>query len=343
MLLSVRNLVTSFRTDAGVIRALDGVSFDVARGTTLGIVGESGSGKTVASLSILGLVQTPPGFIESGEILFGGQDLLKLEERDMRAIRGRKISMIFQEPMTSLNPVYTAGHQIAEVFRLHQRASSSEAKKRTIEMLGRVGIASPEARFDAFPHEMSAGMRQRVMIAMALACEPELLIADEPTTALDVTIQAQILDLLRNLQQKSKMSIVFVTHDLGVVAEFAQDLVVMYAGKVLEQGAVSDLLARPNHPSTEGLLRSVAMLSSGKRGADNPSSRLPAIPGAAPDRTQLSSGCRFAERCSYVEPKCRASEPPLVEVEVDGLRIQRERRTRCFFADKVGAEKADAP
>ena len=342
MLLSVRNLVTSFRTDAGVVRAVDGVSFDVARGTTLGIVGESGSGKTVTSLSILRLVQTPPAFIESGEILYGAQDLLKLDERDMRAIRGRKISMIFQEPMTSLNPVYTAGHQIAEVFRLHQNASASEAKKRTIEMLGQVGIASPETRFDAFPHEMSAGMRQRVMIAMALACEPELLIADEPTTALDVTIQAQILDLLRNLQQKTKMSIVFVTHDLGVVAEFAQDLVVMYAGKVVEQGAVSDVLARPKHPYTEGLLRCVATLTGGRRGADHPSSRLPTIPGAPPDRTALPSGCRFAERCSYVEAKCRASEPPLFDVEVDGLRIARERYTRCFFADKVGADGVDA-
>jgi oligopeptide/dipeptide ABC transporter ATP-binding protein len=342
LLLSVRNLVTSFRTDAGVVRAVDGVSFDVTGGTTLGIVGESGSGKTVTSLSILRLVQ-PPGFIESGEILYGGQDLLKLDERDMRAIRGRKISMIFQEPMTSLNPVYTAGHQIAEVFRIHQKVSGAEAKTRTIEMLRRVGIASPDTRFDSFPHEMSAGMRQRVMIAMALACEPELLIADEPTTALDVTIQAQILDLLRASQEKSKMSIIFVTHDLGVVAEFAQELVVMYAGKVVEQGGVSDVLARPKHPYTEGLLRSVATLGSGRRGADNPLSRLPTIPGAAPDRTALLKGCRFAERCSYVEAKCSASEPPLSEVEVDGLRIARERRTRCFFADRVGAGKVDAP
>jgi peptide/nickel transport system ATP-binding protein len=341
LLLSVRNLVTSFRMDAGVIRAVDGVSFDVARGTTLGIVGESGSGKTVTALSILRLVDAP-GFIESGEVFYGDKDLLKLEEREMRAIRGRKISMIFQEPMTSLNPVYSAGHQIAEVFRLHQGSSGADAKKRAIEMLDRVGIASPRARFDAFPHEMSAGMRQRVMIAMALACEPELLIADEPTTALDVTIQAQILDLLRNLQDKTKMSIVFVTHDLGVVAEFAQDLAVMYAGKVVEQGGVSDVLARPKHPYTEGLLRSVTALASGRRGTDHPSNRLPTIPGAVPDRRLRFDGCRFVDRCSYVEAKCRASEPPLLEVEVDGLRIARERRTRCYFSERVGAGKADA-
>jgi oligopeptide/dipeptide ABC transporter ATP-binding protein len=263
--------------------------------------------------------------------------LLKLEERDMRAVRGRKISMIFQEPMTSLNPVYSAGHQIAEVLRLHQKASAAQARKRTIEMLRMVGIASPEARFDAFPHELSAGMRQRVMIAMALACEPELLIADEPTTALDVTIQAQILDLLRNLQDKMKMSIIFITHDLGVVAEFAQQLVVMYAGKVVEQGAVSEVLTRPKHPYTEGLLRSLVELGKGRaQGSDDRGARLPTIPGSVPDLARLPSGCRFAARCSYVQPKCKESEPPLAEMDAAIIPRADERRSRCFFADKVG-------
>jgi oligopeptide/dipeptide ABC transporter ATP-binding protein len=337
-LLSVRNLVTTFRTDAGVIRAVDGVSFEVARGSTLGIVGESGSGKTVSALSILRLLPTPPANIESGEVLYGGQNLLTLEERDMRAIRGRKISMVFQEPMTSLNPVYTAGHQIAEVIRLHQKASSAEAKKRAIDMLHLVGIASPSARFDAFPHELSAGMRQRVMIAMALACEPELLIADEPTTALDVTIQAQILDLLRNLQAKMKMSILFISHDLGVVAEFAQHIVVMYAGTVVEEGTVRDVLTRPRHPYTEALLRSIAALGEGHaKGADDRLARLPAIPGTVPDLGHLPPGCRFATRCSYVAPKCKEAEPALCEVDADIIPRADGQRSRCYFADKVGA------
>jgi oligopeptide/dipeptide ABC transporter ATP-binding protein len=336
-LLSVRNLVTSFHTDDGVVRAVDGVSFDVARGSTLGIVGESGCGKTVSALSILRLLPTPSGRIESGEVLYGEKNLLALDERDMRAIRGRKISMIFQEPMTSLNPVYTAGHQIAEVIRLHQKASAREAKKRTIEMLRTVGIGSPESRFDSFPHELSAGMRQRVMIAMALACEPELLIADEPTTALDVTIQAQILDLLRNLQDKMKMSIIFITHDLGVVAEFAQRLVVMYAGKVVEEGGVRDVLTRPRHPYTEGLLRSIAALENGRpEGSDDRLARLPTLPGAVPDLAHLPPGCRFTPRCSYAEPKCSASEPALSEVDADIIPRADSQRSRCFFADKVG-------
>ena len=337
-LLSVRNLVTSFRTDDGVVRVVDGVSFDVDRGTTLGIVGESGCGKTVSALSILRLLPSPPAQIESGEILYDGKNLVTLDEREMRAIRGRKISMVFQEPMTSLNPVYTAGHQIAEVIRLHQKASAAEAKKRTIEMLRTVGIASPEARFDAFPHELSAGMRQRVMIAMALACEPELLIADEPTTALDVTIQAQILDLLRNLQDKMKMSIIFITHDLGVVAEFAQQLVVMYAGRVVEEGAVKDVMARPRHPYTEGLLRSVAALDMGRsKGADDRRARLPTLPGAVPELAHLLRGCRFAPRCSYAEAKCSESEPSLDEVDASIIPRSDRQRSRCFFVDKMRA------
>jgi oligopeptide/dipeptide ABC transporter ATP-binding protein len=357
-LLSVRNLVTSFRTPTGTVRVVDGVSFEVPRGTTVGIVGESGSGKTVTSLSIMRLVPAPAGTIESGEVLFDGQDLLKLDERAMCDIRGRKIAMVFQEPMTSLNPVYSVGHQIAEVLRLHRPVGGREARKRAVDMLRLVGIASPENRYDSFPHEFSAGMRQRAMIAMALACEPELLIADEPTTALDVTVQAQILDLLRNLQEKLKMSIVFISHDLGVIAEFAQYLVVMYAGKVVEQGRASDVLAKPRHPYTEGLLRSIAALAEGRRrGPEERKARLPTIPGGVPDLANLPPGCRFADRCSYVETRCRESEPDLFDVRPpavsrrpsgissapptasDAPRVASDvpHRSRCFFADKVGA------
>jgi oligopeptide/dipeptide ABC transporter ATP-binding protein len=337
-LLSVRNLVTSFRTDAGVIRAVDGVSFDMKRGRTLGLVGESGSGKTMSALSILRLVPEPNGIIESGQILYEGKDLLQLAERDMRAVRGRRISMVFQEAMTALNPVYSVGHQITEVLKLHHQASGSEAKARAIEMLRKVGIAAPEMRYGSFAHELSAGMRQRVMIAMALACEPDLLIADEPTTALDVTIQAQVLDLLRALQDTMKMSILFISHDLGVIAEFAQDLAVMYAGQIIEQGAVADVLTSPKHPYTEALLRSVTALANGKGGQGGErGARLPTLPGTVPDLARPPSGCRFAERCGYVESKCRDSAPALDEVEIDGLGIAEPRRSRCFFADKVSA------
>jgi len=337
--LSVRNLVTSFRTDAGVVRAVDGLSLDVERGSTLGIVGESGCGKTVASLSIMRLVPTPTETIESGEILYDGTDLQKISEREMRSLRGRKISMIFQEPMTSLNPVYTVGHQIVEVIKLHQKVSRGEARKRAIEMLRLVGMASPETRAETYPHQLSGGMRQRVMIAMALACEPELLIADEPTTALDVTIQAQILDLLRVLQQKMKMSIILITHDLGVVAEFAQKMVVMYAGRVVEQGSVREVFERPKHPYTEGLLRSIPPLGSSRvRGAGR--TRLPAIPGAPLDLLRLMPGCRFESRCSYAEARCRQDEPgldPIAGQEGGRASSGDERRSRCFFSDRVGA------
>jgi oligopeptide/dipeptide ABC transporter ATP-binding protein len=333
-LLAVRNLVTSFKTDAGVVRAVDGVSFDVPKGSTVGIVGESGCGKSVTSLSIMRLIPSPPGQIESGEILFNGQDVLKLGEREMRSMRGHKISMIFQEPMTSLNPVYTVGSQIIEVVRLHQRVSRSEAKKRAVEMLHLVGIASPETRVDSYPHQLSGGMRQRVMIAMALACEPELLIADEPTTALDVTIQAQILDLLRRLQEKMNMSVILITHDLGIVAEFAQSMVVMYAGRVVEQGPVAEIFAHPKHPYTEGLLRSIPPLGKSRAEGSGRPARLPTIKGILPDLSKLPKGCRFEDRCSYTQDRCRESEPELISLEAanDGTR-----RSRCFFADKVGA------
>jgi len=338
-LLTVRHLCTSFRTNAGVVRAVDDVSFDVPKGGTVGIVGESGCGKTVASLSLMRLVP-PSGQIESGEVLLSGQDLLKLSERDMRALRGRKISMIFQEPMTSLNPVYTVGSQIAEVLKLHQKLSRIDARKKTIEMLKLVGIASPETRSDAYPHQLSGGMRQRVMIAMALACEPDLLIADEPTTALDVTIQAQILDLLRSLQAKLGMSVIFITHDLGVVAEFAQDLVVMYAGRVVETGSVREVFRAPKHPYTEGLLKTLPPSQSRARGSAARPARLPTIEGMLPDLLHLPKGCRFRDRCRYAEATCSDAEPDLLSVVTAADTAPADeatRRSRCFFFERVGA------
>jgi peptide/nickel transport system ATP-binding protein len=308
VLLRVRDLVTSFRTDRGTLRAVDHVSFDVPAASTVALVGESGCGKSVTALSILRLVATPPGRIESGEIAFEGRDLLQLPERAMRAVRGNQVSMIFQEPMTSLNPVYTVGWQIMEAIRLHQKKSRRDARARAVELLGLVGIPEPETHVDAYPHQLSGGQRQRVMIAMALACEPKLLIADEPTTALDVTIQAQILELLRELQQRLAMSILLITHDLGVVAENARHVVVMYAGQVVENAPVRDLFAHPMHPYTHGLLESVP---SAKPSA---SRRLRTIEGMVPDLRDLAAGCRFADRCPLRIDKCLLDEPPLDEV-----------------------------
>jgi oligopeptide/dipeptide ABC transporter ATP-binding protein len=315
MLLRVRDLVTSFRTDAGPLRAVDGVSFDVPEGKTVGLVGESGCGKSVTSLSILRLVPSPPGRIEAGAIEFNERDLTKLTEREMQAIRGNHISMIFQEPMTSLNPVYTVGTQIVEAIRLHQKKSRREAWERATEMLRLVGIASPETNVQAYPHQLSGGQRQRVMIAMALACEPKLLIADEPTTALDVTIQAQILELLRSLQTKMKMSILLITHDLGVVAEYADHVVVMYAGKIVESAPTAEIFARPRHPYTRGLLASIPRAPTARGGgADEKRARLPTIEGMVPDLRHLPRGCRFAERCSMAIDACTKDEPALVDV-----------------------------
>jgi oligopeptide/dipeptide ABC transporter ATP-binding protein len=329
-LLGVRNLTTSFFTDSGRLRAVDDVSFDVQPGQTLAVVGESGCGKTVTALSIMRLIETPPGKIESGEIQFDGRDLLKLPERDMRAIRGDQISMIFQEPMTSLNPVYTVGSQVAEAVRIHRQQSRRAARERAVEMLKLVGIPSPEERVDSYPHQLSGGMRQRVMIAMALSCDPKLLIADEPTTALDVTIQAQILDLLRTLQSELGMSIMFITHDLGVVAEFATEVVVMYAGRVVETGPVEQIFAAPLHPYTRGLLHSVPPMAVADL-ADRPR-RLPTIEGMVPNLTDLSPGCRFAERCAL-----RAEAPPGHErctTEEPELRVLSDgRRSRCHFSE----------
>jgi peptide/nickel transport system ATP-binding protein len=326
-LLSVRGLVTSFRTDAGTLRAVDDVSFDVPPRSTVGLVGESGCGKSVTSLSIMRLVPDPPGRIEAGQILFQGKDLLALPEREMRKLRGDRLSMIFQEPMTSLNPVYTVGAQIAEVVRLHQKKSRSDARARAVEMLRVVGIPSPETRVDSYPHQLSGGMRQRVMIAMALACEPKLLIADEPTTALDVTIQAQVLELLRRLQKLLGMSVVLITHDLGVVAEFADRVVVMYAGRVVEEGAVDEVFQRPRHPYTRGLLRSIPPFGE----VANRPRRLPTIEGVVPDLRALPVGCRFQDRCPDVIDVCRKVEPEILPIdgETPG------RRSRCHRASEL--------
>lgn len=308
-LLEVRDLVTAFHTDEGVVRAVDGVSFTVAQGSTVGVVGESGCGKSVTSLSILRLLATPPARYERGEILFRGRNLLTMSEKEMRGVRGNRISMVFQEPMTSLNPVYTVGQQIAEAIQLHQKANRKEAREKSIEMLRLVGIPAPEERVDAYPHQLSGGMRQRVMIAMALSCEPELLIADEPTTALDVTIQAQILELLGKLRRKMGMSVLLITHDLGVVAEFAESVVVMYAGKVVETAPTVALFEKPLHPYSRGLLESVPSF-----GDNAHKRRLPTIQGMVPDLANVPAGCRFRERCGDAIDLCAHTEPPLREV-----------------------------
>jgi peptide/nickel transport system ATP-binding protein len=312
-ILEVKNLRTSFFSDEGEVKAVDDVSFNVFAGKTLGIVGESGCGKSVTSLSIMRLIPNPPGRTVGGEVLYKGQDLLKLDIGKMRSIRGNEISMIFQEPMTSLNPVFTVGNQICEAISLHQDLSKSETRNKAIEMLKLVGIPSPEKRVDEYPHQLSGGMRQRVMIAMALSCNPNILIADEPTTALDVTIQAQILDLLRDLQQKVGMALILITHDLGVVAEMADEVVVMYAGKVVEQGEVREMFGNPKMPYTRGLLNSIPILSKDSTGKVK-KKRLETIPGIVPNMLHLPQGCRFQERCSYVIDKCKEREPELREI-----------------------------
>lgn len=328
-LLEIEHLVTSFTIGGRKVRAVDDVGLSVLRGETLALVGESGCGKSVTALSTLRLVPSPPGTIESGRILFDGRNLLDLDDASMRAVRGNRIAMIFQEPMTSLNPVYTVGSQIAEALRLHRNQGKRAARERTQELLGLVGIPSPSESIDAYPHQLSGGMRQRVMIAMALACDPDLLIADEPTTALDVTIQAQILELLQRLQQSTNMSILFITHDLGIVAQFADRVVVMYAGRVVESAAVVDLFSAPWHPYTRGLLNSVPALAA-RHSRTIADKRLPAIEGSVPTPGQSVPGCRFAERCSrrtqLGEDARRCSlEEPLLQSS-DG-----QRSVRCHF------------
>jgi peptide/nickel transport system ATP-binding protein len=320
-LLAIRDLVTEFRTDRGVVRAVDGVTFEIAARGTLGVVGESGCGKSVTALSVMRLVASP-GRVASGTIEYAGTNLLTLPDEKMRAIRGNRIAMIFQEPMTSLNPVYTVGEQVGEAVRLHQKKSKAEARKISIEMLELVGIPSPAERVDNYPHQLSGGMRQRVMIAMALACKPDLLIADEPTTALDVTIQAQILDLLKKLQQELGMSILLITHDLGVVAETCDEVVVMYAGRVVEQAATRTLFSSPRHHYTAGLLRSVPAYGETDH-AEGHETRLQEIPGMVPALSDLPKGCKFVERCPAAQQKCRDVEPELVQLGAS--------RVRCHF------------
>jgi peptide/nickel transport system ATP-binding protein len=309
-LLDIRGLRTHFAAEDGMVRAVDGVDLALDAGETLGVVGESGCGKTVTALSVLKLIPMPPGRIVGGEILWRGRDLVPLQADDMRAIRSKEIAIVFQEPMTSLNPVYTVGEQIAEVIRLHEGLGRRAALARTVEMLRLVHIPNPERRVHDYPHQFSGGMRQRVMIAMALSCNPKLLIADEPTTALDVTIQAQILELLAEMKSRFGMSVMLITHAMGVVAETAQRVVVMYAGKVVEEAPVGELFAAPRHPYTQGLIRSIPRLDlAAKR-----KTRLEAIPGVVPSLVDPPPGCRFAPRCRFASAACTEAVPPLREV-----------------------------
>jgi oligopeptide/dipeptide ABC transporter ATP-binding protein len=321
VLIRVRDLRTWFFLDEGVAKAVDGVSFVVRRGHTLGLVGESGCGKSVTSLSILRLIQSPPGKIVGGSVEFDGKNLLDLSYREMRHIRGNRIAMIFQEPMTSLNPVFTVGFQIMEALVLHQKLSARAARERTLQMLREVGIPSPDVRIDEYPHQMSGGMKQRVMIAMALACNPALLIADEPTTALDVTIQAQILRLLKRLQRLHGMAILFITHDLGVIAENADEVAVMYASKIVEKADVAELFRRPFHPYTVGLFRSLPRL--GREGE-----RLAVIPGTVPNPLEFPLGCKFHPRCFMAQDICKTREPELRDVAPGHT-------SACHFAEKL--------
>ena len=327
-LLAVENLRTYFDTEAGVARAVDGVSFSLSAGKTLAVVGESGCGKTVTALSILQLVPMPPGRFESGEIRFRGQDILKLSPQELRKLRGGDIAMIFQEPGTSLNPVFTIGHQVGEAIALHRpEVPSNNIRDEVLKALKAVQVSDPERRLDQYPHGMSGGMKQRIMIAMALVCKPELLIADEPTTAVDVTIQARILDLLQQIQSEHHMAILLITHDLGVVAELADDVVVMYAGKVIERGSVNDIFENPRHPYTLGLFNSVPRI-------DQKKGRLETIEGSVPPATHFPTGCRFRERCRWASTKC-PQEPPLLEVNSEHV-------VACWYHDEIAEQRAAA-
>ncbi|MEP7236024.1 MAG: ABC transporter ATP-binding protein [Ignavibacteriota bacterium] len=326
-LLEVKNLKTYFFTDDGVSKAVDDVSYTVDPKQTLGVVGESGCGKSVTALSIMRLIPDPPGKTVGGQIFFEGRDLLKISEEEMRAIRGNKIGMIFQEPMTSLNPVFTVGNQIEESILLHEKVSKDEAKNRAIEMLKKVGIPAPEQRYREYPHQLSGGMRQRIMIAMALACNPSILIADEPTTALDVTVQAQILELIKELQETLGMGVILITHDLGVIAETADNVAVMYASHIVEYSNADDIYYNPLHPYTVGLLGSIPKLNI-------ESDRLMTIEGTVPIPTNYPPGCNFAARCPYATPQCLSEEPLLIEHEVGHW-------AACHHWDEVKAKRPE--
>jgi peptide/nickel transport system ATP-binding protein/oligopeptide transport system ATP-binding protein len=308
-LLEVTNLKTYFYTDDGVVKAVNGIDFKIKKGETLGMVGESGSGKSISSLSIIRLIPIPPGKIVDGKILFKGKDLLRYNIDEIRKVRGNDISMIFQEPMTSLNPVLTIGNQILETIVLHQKVAKDRAKKKAIEMLNLVGIPNPEKRFYEYSHELSGGQRQRVMIAMALSCNPDLLIADEPTTALDVTIQAQILELIKKLQDEIGMAVLMITHDLGVIAEIADNVVVVYAGKAMEYSNVLNIFQNPKHPYTKSLMKSIPKLT------DKANKKLEVIEGSIPDPLFLPSGCKFHPRCKYTNDICMKEEPKLEKID----------------------------
>jgi oligopeptide/dipeptide ABC transporter ATP-binding protein len=325
-LLEVRDLRTYFRTEQGLAKAVDGVSFSVAAGKTVAIVGESGCGKTVTALSVLQLIPMPPGEIVSGEILLSGRSLLGLSQRELQRVRGGEIAMIFQEPATSLNPVFTIGDQIAEAIRLHRDLPRSEVRREVLRVLTEVRMSEPQRRIDQYPHELSGGMKQRAMIAMALSCNPKLLIADEPTTALDVTIQARILDLLRKSQAEHGMAVLLITHDLGVVAEMADEVIVMYAGQIVEQGPVADVFAKPLHPYTRGLFGSLPRV-------DRHDDRLQAIAGNVPPPTHFPAGCRFRDRCAYSTEKCR-EWPPLMTSDPN-------HQAACWFAEEIAAGRRE--
>ena len=327
-LLEVKNLKTHFFTMEGVVKAVDGVSYELNEGETLGLVGESGCGKSVSALSVMRLIPDPPGKIIDGEILLDGEDILKIDMEGMREVRGAKIAMVFQEPMTSLNPVLTVERQITETLQLHMGMSKLESQRESVNLLTRVGIPDPEIRIKQYPHQFSGGMRQRVMIAMALSCNPRLIIADEPTTALDVTIQAQILDLMKSLTTELGVALIVITHNLGVVARYADRVNIMYAGKVIERGEAREIYANPRHPYTVGLLRSVPRLDLPRR------AKLDPIEGQPPDLINLPPGCAFRERCRWAIDKCATDTPELVETSDGHL-------SACFRADELGATEID--
>jgi peptide/nickel transport system ATP-binding protein len=333
-LLEVKDLRTYYYHHTHIVRAVDGLDFHLDKGEILGIVGESGCGKSQTSMSIMNLIQTPPGKIETGEILYDGTDLLKMQEEEMRKIRGNRIFMIFQEPMTSLNPLFTLGNQISEVLLLHRGMTEQEARSESINLLDMVGMSDPDERVDEYPFQLSGGLRQRGMIAMAMACEPSILIADEPTTALDVTIQAQILRLMGSLKEKRDTSIIFITHDLAVIAGFTDRVMVMYAGVAVESTDVKTIFKKPFHPYTQGLLTSIPVLGEGKTNADGTRRKLNTILGNLPDHTDFPKGCRFAPRCQKAMEKCFVVEPKLVEIENNHF-------VRCFLYHNEEKEGED--